>query len=112
MSAEKIPLEPVVSSSLAAMGYNDAKEILALQFRNGVIYHYAPVPAELFGDFCRAGSLGQFYAMYIKGKIPGAKMTGHCPKCGIQDWIGDLCPDCGCAEIAEDARKTPAEARS
>lgn len=109
MVAERIPLEDVQSSNLAAIGYNDVKQILAVQFRSGAIFHYAPVSEDLFRAFCQAPSLGTFYAKEIRGKVSGQKMTGTCPKCGAMGWIGETCTDCGCAVVLEDPPKAAKE---
>jgi hypothetical protein len=106
MGADKIPIEPVPSSSLAGLGYNRDKQIAAVEFQSGVIYHYAPFSEALFREWCAAPSLGKWYAEHVRGKMAGQKMTGHCPKCGAQGWVGDACEDCGCAPYAEDARKS------
>lgn len=98
-TAEKIPLEAVVSSNLAAVGYNPAKQILAVQFaKSGIIIHYAPVPPELAADLGAAESKGAFYAKHIRGKIQGERMTMPCPNCNDEGWIGETCSDCGTAQ--------------
>lgn len=94
--ADKIELEPLESSNLAGAGYNKDKQILALQFKDGAIFHYAPVSLEQATDFYGAESKGRHYSQHIKGKIAGQKMTGTCPKCGDKHgWIGETCSDCG-----------------
>jgi hypothetical protein len=101
-TAIKIPLEPVVSSNLAAYGYDGPKQILAVEFKGGDIFHYAGVPLEVALAFLQAESKGSFYAQQIRGKYQGQKMTGHCPACGALGWVGDRCEDCGTAEVAAD----------
>jgi hypothetical protein len=93
--AEKIPLERITSSNLAAVGYHDTKRILAVQFKSGDIYHYANVSPATMILFYRSGSRGAFYAKEIRGKFSGEKMTGACPDCGAHGWVGDRCEDCG-----------------
>lgn len=108
--AEQIPLEPIDSSNLSAVGYHPEKAILAVQFKSGAVYHYASVPLAVVTDFYTALSKGQYYALHIKGKYQGQKMTGHCPACGAQGWIGDRCEDCGCAAYADDRAPRPVPA--
>lgn len=105
MIAEKIELEDVVSSNIGALGYNDRKQIAALRFKSGEIFHYAGVPHAVFLAWYTAASIGRYYRSEIQGKYAGQKMTGHCPKCGALGWVGESCPDCGCADILEDLRK-------
>lgn len=101
----RIPLEDVESSSLAAIGYDVAKQILAVQFRSGVIYHYAGITLDTAIALYGADSRGSFYAHNIKGKYEAEKMTGHCANCGALGWIGDRCEDCGTADYTPDPRK-------
>lgn len=110
--AEKIPLVPIASSNLAAVGYNEAKRILAIEFKSGAIYHYAGVPEEVAGEFAVAESRGKFYAAHIKGKYQGQKMTGPCPNCGDSGWIGETCQDCGTAEYIDTFKEQTHEDRS
>lgn len=105
MIAEKIALEPVESSSISALGYNGAKRIAAVEFKSGEIWHYASVGPDVMLEWYSAGSIGQFYAMNVKGKYAAEKMTGHCPDCGALGWIGERCADCGCSDVAPDPRK-------
>jgi hypothetical protein len=92
----KVPLEPVVSSNLEAIGYDPQRQILAVQFKSGTLYHYGSVSLELVTDLYAAESKGRFYTSHIKGKFPGQLMTGECPKCGDTGFDGDQCLDCGC----------------
>jgi hypothetical protein len=106
MIAEKIDLEEIASSNLAAIGYNDRKRIAGLRFKSGDVFHYADVPAEVFASWYLAESRGKFYAANIRGQYRGEKMTGTCPKCGDRPgWIGETCESCGCAPYAADERK-------
>lgn len=102
--AEKIDLEDVTSSAIAALGYNVRKNIAAVRFRGGAIWHIAAVPVDVFTSWYTAMSLGKFYAENIKGKYQAEKMTGHCPDCGDLGWIGERCGDCGCREYLADPR--------
>ena len=95
--ATKIPLTAITSSNLAAIGYDELRQIVAVQFKNADIWHYAGVPASVWYDFQEASSKGSFYAKTIRGHYPGEKMTGSCPKCGDTGWLGEPCADRGCA---------------
>lgn len=93
--AIRIPFETVESSNIAGYGYDADRQILAVQFKSGSIYHYAPFPLEAALAFGLAESKGKHYSTHIRGKVPGERMTGPCPACGHEGWIGDLCVDCG-----------------
>lgn len=101
----RIPAFPVSSSNIHAIGYDEDKRILAIEFHAGTVYHYADVSPELAIDLVNAPSIGRFYNQNIKGKLQGQKMTGHCPNCGIQARVGETCPDCGTARIVDDKPK-------
>jgi YD repeat-containing protein len=91
-----IDLHLVKSSNLHAVGYDAARRILAVQFKDGHIWHYAGVAADVWADLCAAPSLGSFYTKQIRGKFQAQKMTGACPKCGDTGHIGVRCEECGC----------------
>jgi hypothetical protein len=83
------------SSNLKSVGYDEARQVLAVEFlSSGHVLHYDKVPPEVFGELCAAPSRGQFYARQIKGKYPARPMTGLCPMCGLLGYIGEKCADC------------------
>jgi hypothetical protein len=94
--AYTIDLVPVTSSNLSAVGYDPRRLILAVQFKDAHIWHYAGVPLLVFVELMAAPSIGSFYTQQIRGKFAGQKMTGECPKCGDTGYIGERCADCGC----------------
>lgn len=96
----RIPLHPVSSSNIEAIGYDDAKKILAVKFLSGAVFHYASVEADTALDLLHAESVGRYYTKNIKGKFAGAKMTGPCVACDAQGYIGDPCA-CGQGQHSE-----------
>lgn len=58
--------EPVASSNLAAVGYDEPSETLEVEFHNGAVYQYYNVPKGIHEEMMRAGSKGQFLHVYIK----------------------------------------------
>lgn len=106
-TAERIPLEAIESSNLAALGYNPEKRILAVQFKNGRIFHYSDCSLELMTEFYTAQSKGSYYAKNIRGKLTGALMTGTCPDCGdAEGWAGEKCDSCGVGVYTLPERKS------
>lgn len=95
------------STALKSAGYDEARKILALEFNSGSVHFYHEFPAEAFEAFGAAESLGTFFAKQIKGKYKGESMTGLCPKCIQQGYIGELCERCGGAEIRAIDRRKP-----
>jgi len=62
-----IDMQPVESSQIAAVGFDSAENILAVQFKNGGLYHYHEVPPEKFAALVQSESVGKFHAQHIKG---------------------------------------------
>jgi len=105
------PLEPLIdktivenSSNIHSRGYDPARMVVAVMFKNGTIYHHHAVPPSTFNAWLQAESAGAFYNKEIRGKYASIKMSGHCPKCGGQGIVGLTCVDCGCAEVEPDKR--------
>lgn len=64
----QIALSPVVSSQVAAIGYDEKTRTLAVTFTRGegAIYHYPDVSPETFAAFKTAESIGVFFGKHIK----------------------------------------------
>ena len=90
-------MDCVESSSLAAIGYDEPRRILAVMFHGGAIFHYAGVPKRHVEQLIGAESIGRYFHEHIRGRFQAEKMTGPCPNCGDCGWIGDRCQDCGTA---------------
>jgi hypothetical protein len=93
-----IPTQAVESRLIGEVGYDNERQVLAVVFKGtGHIYHYADVPLDVAAGFLTAPSVGGYYGKQIKGKYPGAKMTGVCPSCGDVGRLEQTCLDCGTA---------------
>lgn len=67
----EIPLTPVTSSQIQAIGFDEPSGILAIQFigkngQPGSIYHYANFTRELYVEFASAPSLGSWFYQNVK----------------------------------------------
>lgn len=78
-----IPMQPVKSSQIAAIGHHPDTNTLAIQFAPkkdgspGSIYHYSNFDAEAFAAFKGAESIGSHFGKHIKPhdkKYPYAKV--------------------------------------
>ncbi len=99
----RVPMNNVESSSLSEVGYDAQKQILAVRFTSGAIYHYAGVSENDYASLLEAESLGKHFAAQIRGKHQAEKMSGTCDKCGDKHgYIGDPCMDCGCSNYQSD----------
>lgn len=78
-----IPLTPCQSSRICAHGWDPDTETLALQFvkkgqdgnpERGPVYHYSGVTKAVYGDLCKAESIGRFFGQVISAKDDDGKL--------------------------------------
>ncbi len=60
----------VESITLATVAYDDAGELLQLEFRSRAIYQYFGVPAAVHEALLRAASKGSYFNRAIRGRFP------------------------------------------
>jgi hypothetical protein len=62
-----IPLTPVDSTKIAAVGYDDATKTLAVTFKNGpgAFYHYPNVERSTYEAFVGAPSVGGYFNKHL-----------------------------------------------
>ena len=78
-----IPMAPVTSNQVGAIGYDAASKTLAVTFTRGPghIYHYPNVEPEVHAKFVAAESIGTFFGQHIKPlpfkKFPAPKAEGE-----------------------------------
>ena len=60
----------VESTTLAMVAYDDARELLQLQFRSLATYQYFCVPATVHAALLRAPSKGGYFNRVIRGRFP------------------------------------------
>jgi len=70
-------MKPVNSSNLTAVGYDEAKKLLKVAFKDGSIYTYEEVPKALYDGLLAAESQGKFFNIQIRTK--GFKYTSFRP---------------------------------
>ena len=61
-------MQPVTSSNLQAIGYDESYGVLAIEFRAGTIYLFGAVPRRIFEELRIAPSLGRFFVRNIRGR--------------------------------------------
>lgn len=67
---DAIPMHPVTSSNIEAVGYDTDAQTMAVQFKGGKPpYHYANVPADVHEAFMAAESIGSHFAKFIRGNF-------------------------------------------
>jgi hypothetical protein len=74
--APRLPLSPIKSSHLAAVGYDPATNTLDVKFANGgKTYRYHGVPPHLHHDLMSAKSHGNFFFSAIRGRFRHSELT-------------------------------------
>ena len=59
----------------AALAYDDAHEILQLEFRSPAIYRYSGVPAPVYEALLAAPSKGKYFNRAIRGSFPYSRAS-------------------------------------
>jgi KTSC domain len=62
--------EPVDSSTLASVGYDETQFLLELEFRSGELYQYFGPPHNIHRDLMTADSKGRFFNQHIRHRFP------------------------------------------
>lgn len=66
--------DPIASTNVASVGYDENSQTLEVEFTNGSIYQYYNVESLLFEKFIQASSKGQFLNVYIKNAYPYSRV--------------------------------------
>lgn len=59
----------VESTTLATVGYDEADELLQLEFCSQAVYQYFGVPAAVYGALLEAPSKGRYFNRVIRGRF-------------------------------------------
>jgi hypothetical protein len=65
-------IKAVESTTLATIAYDEALELLQLEFRSQAIYQYFGVPVAMYIAFLDAPSKGRYFNQVIRGRFPYA----------------------------------------
>lgn len=66
--------DPVASSTIVAVGYDEPSQTLEIEFKTGAVYQYYNVEQALVEQFMQSGSKGQFLAYQIKNAYPYSRV--------------------------------------
>ena len=72
----------VESSTLAALAYDETRQILQLEFRSRAIYRYFGVPATVYEALLAAPSKGKYFNRAIRGSFPFSRVSNT--RAGLQ----------------------------
>lgn len=64
---------PVDSSALARLAYDQPRAVLHVLFRDGGMYQYFGVPQQAYTDLLQAESKGAYFNGHIRNQFPHAK---------------------------------------
>lgn len=67
-NSEKTERIPVVSSNIAAVGYDSEKKVLEIEFHHGAVYQYFDVPKWVYEELMSSPSQGAYFMNEIKDK--------------------------------------------
>lgn len=66
--------QPVVSSDISSIGYDDASQTLEIEFKATGAYRYFSVPRETYDALTQTSSPGKYFRLQIKGKFAWEKI--------------------------------------
>lgn len=66
-------MQPVQSSNVSMVGYNESKRMLTVQFKSGQVFSYSGVPPEKYRELLQADSIGSHFAREIKPNYEGQR---------------------------------------
>jgi len=64
-----IPMTPVLSTSITAIGHDAETNTLAVRFINGRVHHFADCDAAAYAALVGAESIGKHFNTQIRGKF-------------------------------------------
>ena len=84
-------ITPVESTTLATVGYDEARELLQLEFRRQATYQYLGVPAIVHHGLLSARSKGSYFNRSIRGRFPYQRLS----RCGREKPDASVPAGCG-----------------
>lgn len=61
--------QSVNSTTIASVGYDRATRVVEIEFRDGVLFRYSPVPVYIFRELLDAPSIDAFVASVIRPRF-------------------------------------------
>ncbi len=68
--------QPVASSAISSVGYDERSSVLEVEFRSGAVYDYFKVPPKVYRELLKAPSKGRFVSRRIRDRYPFVR-RGH-----------------------------------
>ena len=67
--------QPVVSSNIGSVGYDDTIQVLELEFHNGSAYCYPSVPTQVHLGLLQAESKGSYSNRHIRNNYSFTRVS-------------------------------------
>ena len=74
MSDEQFNMQPVSSSNISAIGYDESTETMRVQFHKSGTYDLAAVPKAEYEMLMKSQSIGSTYAQFFRGQYDTSKL--------------------------------------
>lgn len=58
--------QEVESTTMRSVGYNQAKQVLEIEFQSGMIYQYLDIPSAIYKELLEAESKGRYFNSEIR----------------------------------------------
>lgn len=66
--------DPVQSTNISSVGYDDASQTLEVEFNSGGVYQYFDVPVVEYAELMRSESVGTYFAANIRTSYRYARL--------------------------------------
>jgi hypothetical protein len=63
--------QKVKSSNLKSIGYDEKKQLLEIEFQNGVVYQYEELPSLIYKTLMKSESHGRYFMAAIRPNFKG-----------------------------------------
>jgi len=68
--------QPVISSAISSVAYDEPSSVLEVEFESGAVYDYFEVPPKVYRQLLSAPSKGRFVSQKIRDRYPYVR-RGH-----------------------------------
>lgn len=68
---------PINSTNIRAVGYDEATQLLEIEFHTGRVYRYSSVPPYVYAGLIKAESHGKYFQTHISNMYSNVEVPGH-----------------------------------
>jgi hypothetical protein len=66
--------QPVSSTAVASVGYDETSNTLEIEFHSGSVYQYFGVPEYVYKELLQAPSMGNYFSRNIRNSYPDQQL--------------------------------------